>query len=241
MPLPRKEFRKQLNDALNSHLTLSHPIIAEIFKPEPNWYLLRMTALQGYQLTKHFLDYIESLFYFCPLENHKRGLLVNLYEEMTGRISNTKNHVVLMQDFLKAIGISNEERDAAVAFPETQELIDYRMNLVKNPEKYHMGAAAVMIASEGQNLETKAGNARHTLLGKVYGLETKDTLFFSVHQEEDVGHVQEGLSLVSEYCTTDQMQAEALEAVHHTCELFMGMYEGIARNYHAGREQTATV
>lgn len=231
MPSSRKQFRKELEDALHSHLTMNHPIIQEVLSSGSNWPLLRTIVLQGYQLTKNFLDYIETLFYYCPLPNHKRGLLVNLYEESTGRISNTKNHVVLMQDFIKAIGVSKHDREAALALPPTQELIDYRMVHVKNQETYHIGAAAVMIASEGQNLETQAGAARHSLLAGAYGLKESDTLFFSVHQAEDVGHVQEGLSLVSELCTTERMQTEALEAVHHTCNLFWAMYEGIAQHW----------
>jgi pyrroloquinoline-quinone synthase len=225
------EFSKALYDALHSHLTLNHPLIPALMRPEPNWQLLRALTLQGYQLTKNFLTYVEHLFFYCPFPDHKKKLLVNLFEEETGKMSRTKNHVVLMQDFIRAIGVSDEERDAAVPYPETAELIDYRMERVKNRDLYHLGAAAVMIASEGQNLESKAGEARHNLLGKVYGLPQKSLLFFSVHQAEDVGHVREGVALVTELCTTEKMQQEALEAVHHTCKLFWGMYDGVAKRH----------
>jgi len=222
------QFRKVLEKELHSHLTLDHPVVIELVKAKPNWPLIRMMSLQGYQLTKNFLKYVETLFYHCPLPIHKTRLLYNLFEEETGRISNTKNHVVLMQDFIRAIGISDEERDAAVAYPETQALIDYRMNAVCDPEQYHIAAAAVMIGSEGQNLETRAGEARHEILGKMYDLKEADVLFFSVHQKEDVGHVREGLALVSEISTTEKMQEEALYAVKHTCELFWNMYSGVS-------------
>lgn len=193
--------------------------------------LLRKVALQGYQLTKHFLDYVEHLFFYCPLPKFKKGLLINVYEEETGRLSQTDNHVYLMQDFIRALGISDEERDNALPLPATQELIDYRLRAVRDRSQYHIGASAVMIASEGQNLEVKAGEARHELLGKAYGLKEKDLLFFSVHQVEDVGHVEQGLNLVSELCTTAQMQQEALQAVDHTCRLFFGMYDNMYREY----------
>jgi pyrroloquinoline-quinone synthase len=88
-----------------------------------------------------------------------------------------------------------------------------------------------MIASEGQNLETVAGDARHVLLGRAYGLTEHDLLFFSVHQKEDVGHVNEGLDLVSKLCTTARMQEEALQAVDHTCQLFYAMYENMYQAY----------
>ncbi|MBQ1017623.1 iron-containing redox enzyme family protein [Micromonospora sp. D93] len=235
MPLARAEFRTELESVLHNKLTLSHPIFDILFDPaQPDIETLRKVALQGYQLTKHFLEYIETLFFYCPPGRNKRRLLHNMYEEETGRISGTKNHVRLMQDFLRALGIDDDVRDSAAPLPATRELIDYRMENVKDPARYHIGAAAVMIASEGQNLETRGAEARDTLFKRVYGLTDADLLFFSVHQAEDVQHVQHGLDLVADICGTDQKQAEALYAVEHTCDLFYEMYEGIFRQYKAG-------
>ncbi|MBV8467969.1 MAG: iron-containing redox enzyme family protein [Burkholderiales bacterium] len=228
MLMPRDEFRQALRDELERHLTLSHPIFPLLLDAKrPNLPLLRSVTLQGYQLTKHFLTYIEHLFFFCPQPSFKRALLINAYEEETGRLSRSDNHVVLMERFIRALGIDDATRDAARPLPATQDLIHYRMAAVKDPARYHIGAAAVMIASEGQNLETAAGQARHTLLGRVYGISEYDLAFFSVHQAEDVGHVEQGLNLVTRLCTTAVMQQEALAAVDLTCRLFYRMYDGM--------------
>ena len=236
---PRSVFKEALRTLLQSHLTLAHPIFAELLDPRrKNPELLRQVALQGYQLTRHFLGYVERLYFHCPLPAFKRALLINVYEEETGRLSGTDNHVVLMQNFLRALGITDAQRDAAVALPATQRLIDYRLAAVRDPSRYHIGAAAVMIASEGQNLETRAGEARHELLGQVYGLSEAELLFFSVHQQEDAGHVEQGLNLVAELCTTAQMQREALEAVDRTCRLFYAMYDGMHREFCGARAAT---
>ena len=229
--LSRTEFRDKLYAVLEENTSVAHPLVAELVQPRANWELLRALTLQGYQLTKNFLAYIEHLYFYCPLPKHKKALLVNLYEEETGRLSGTKNHVRLMEDFVRAIGISDDERDAAVPYPETRELIDYRMDLVMDPSRYHLGVAAVAVASEGQNLEDTAGQNRHSLLGKVYGLTEQDTLFFSVHAKEDVGHVREGIALVVDLCTDSRMQGEALDVVEHTCRLFQGMYDGVAKRH----------
>lgn len=231
--LPKDEFKEKLRSELESRITLTHPVVKKIVNGTPNWDLLRYMSLQGYQLTKNFLEYIETLYHHCPRGVHKRRLLLNMYEEETGRFSKTDNHVTLMQNFIRAIGINDDERDAAVPLPNTRALIDYRMELVRNRHTFHMGAAAVMIASEGQNLETTAGEARHDLLPRVYNLKEQDLLFFSVHQKEDVGHVQEGISLVADICNTAKMQQEALEVVRRTCDLFYGMYDGVAEVFAA--------
>jgi pyrroloquinoline-quinone synthase len=229
--MDRGAFAIRLREELDSQLTLSHPIFAELFEPQRNWPLLKMITLEGYQITRYFLQYIENLHFRCPIQKHKRRLLINMFEEETGHFSRTRNHVVLMQDFIRAQGISDEERDAYQPSLQTRELIDYRLNAVLGEKTYHIGAATVMIASEGQSLETRAGAARHKLLGKVYGLSAQDTLFFSVHQKEDVGHVREGIELVADICDNETMQHEALFAVRHTCKLFWYMYDSVAQRY----------
>lgn len=237
--MDRETFARELRSTLEAQLTLDHPIFKELFTPERNWDLLKIISLEGYQITKYFLEYVETLYYRCPLPIHKRRLLFNLFEEETGRLSRTKNHVELMQDFIRAQGITDDEREAWTPSDATRELIDYRLDNCKGEDTYHIGAAAVMIASEGQSLETRAGDARHTILARVYGLSDQDTLFFSVHQKEDVGHVAEGILLVSELCTTARMQQEALHAVRHTCRLFWNMYESAAQKYYALRGRQA--
>lgn len=237
--MDKETFGRALRSTLEEQLTLSHPIFQELFRPEPNRLLLKVISLEGYQITKYFLQYIENLYTRCPLPVHKRRLLFNLFEEETGRFSKTKNHVELMEDFIRAQGISDAEREAWEPSEATAELINYRLHHCTSTATYHIGAAAVLVASEGQSLETRAGEARHTLLGKVYGLTEADTAFFSVHQREDVGHVAEGIALLSDLCTTAQMQHEALESVRHTCKLFWNMYGSAAQRYYALRDEAA--
>jgi pyrroloquinoline quinone (PQQ) biosynthesis protein C len=230
--LDKQAFKRALRDELERNITLDTPIVGELFSGRKNWELLRLLSTQGYQLTKHFLSYVEFLFHHCPQGIHKRRLLVNLYEEETGALSRTANHVTLMQNFLRAIGVEDEEREAVLPLPATRELIERRMHYVKDPQTFHLGAAAVLIASEGQNLETKAGEARHSILGRVYGIKESDLLFFSVHQKEDVGHVREGIEVVAEACKDRRMQDDALGVVGEVCGLFRKMYDGIGTYYH---------
>jgi|SRR5579864_41074 len=229
--LGKAEFRKQMADCLDSRLTLNHPLLAELAKPIKNLPLIRKVALQGYQLTKAFTGYIGLLYYNCPLPEFRKRLAVNLYEEETGRLSKTVNHMDLMHRFIFALGITQEELDAEQPVFETTDLIQYRQGLCEDPASLHMGAAAVMIASEGQNLEKKAGKSRDQILPALYGLTPKDLEFFSVHAVEDVYHVGDGLDLVSEICTSEPMQREAMTVINETCDRFWRFYDGIQHAY----------
>ena len=73
-----------------------------------------------------------------------------------------------------------------------------------------------------------------------YGLTADDLKFFYVHAAEDVYHVKEGVDLVSLVCTTEEMQREAVQAIHDTCDRFWGFYDGIQRVYEAEYKQAAT-
>lgn len=231
--LAKRAFRDLLETTLHEELRRRrHPMWAVLFDPDrPNLALARDIATEVFQITKHFVTYIEHLYFYCPDARHKRLLLSNLYEEETGKLSRTKNHIELMRDFVRALGVSDAVIDAHAPLPTTRALVEYRMRAVKNFAKYHVGAAAVMIASEGQSLEDEAAEKRDSLFGRCYGLTAKDTLFFTVHRNEDVGHVQQGLSLVSDLCHDERSQQEALEAIRTTTRLFHEMYEGMNQRY----------
>ncbi len=82
----KEVFKLKLREELEQRITLNHPIFDKLMDGTPNRKLLNKMTLQGYQLTKNFLDYVETLFYFCPEPKHKKRLLFNLFEEETGRL-----------------------------------------------------------------------------------------------------------------------------------------------------------
>jgi len=233
-----EEFKNYLRHELESNLTLEHPIFSELSHPQ-SIELLRLMVLQGYQLTKMFARYVAMLYYNCPVskefELDRMKLAANLYEEETGKLSKTAGHLQLMQRFAFSIGLTEKELESTTPVPETQELINYRLELVSNPQTFHMGAAAIMIASEGQNLEKKNGKDRHQLLPDGLKLSDHDLAFFTVHAAEDVHHVRDGIEIVAKLCQNRKMQEEAVQAIHQTCARFWRFYDGIQRVYKLDR------
>ncbi|HKT49018.1 MAG TPA: iron-containing redox enzyme family protein [Candidatus Angelobacter sp.] len=231
--LSQQEFRKKLEDTLHSRLTLDHPVLREMALPKKNLPLVSKMALQAFHLTRAFTGYIGVLYYHCPIQKYRTALAVNLYEEETGALSKTANHMELMERFILALGLTREQIDNEIPLPTTIDLVEYRKQLCENRDTLHMGAAAVMIASEGQSLEQKAGKTKDQLIPEMYGLKPEDLAFFAVHAVEDVYHVGDGLDLVSELCTTEKMQQEAIEAVEGTCDRFWRFFDGIQQAYEA--------
>lgn len=228
--LSKEKFKEELERNLHERLRQDHPITTALFeKRDPR--LLREMVLQGYQLTKVFAIYVGGLYYRCPLAQHRKKFAYNIFEEETGSLSKTDGHLELLNRFTSALGISREELDSVNVNPETQELIDYRFRLIEDPATFHKAASAVMIASEGQNLEERAGSMRREMIAKGFGITIDDMIFFKVHAEEDVYHVQDGLNCVVDVCTTEKMQEEAIETIHETCDKFWSHYDGILRSY----------
>jgi pyrroloquinoline quinone (PQQ) biosynthesis protein C len=229
--LPENEFRDQLESELHSRLTREHEIVQVLEAAPAKPDLLRMFALQGYQLTKNFARYVGACYHHCPIEKYRIKLAINLYEEETGKLSKSDNHLRLMQKFLRSLGITDEEMESTVPLPATQDLIDYRWDLFRHAADFHKGAAAILVASEGQNLEQKAGKATKNLLPEIYHLTADDLQFFIIHATEDVYHVQDGLEIVAGVCTTEAMQREALSTIHETCDRFDRYYDGVLATY----------
>jgi pyrroloquinoline-quinone synthase len=139
----------------------------------------------------------------------------------------------LLNKFTRAIGLTPDELDSVTTNPETQELIDFRFRLIDDPNTFHKAVAAVMIASEGQNLEERVGDSRRDLVAKGFGLNLDDLVFFKVHAEEDVYHVQDGLNCCVDVCHTEEMQREAIQTIHDTCDRFDRHYDAIFKQYKA--------
>jgi pyrroloquinoline-quinone synthase len=135
--------------------------------------------------------------------------------------------------------VSQEELDKVKINPETQELIDFRFRLIEDPKQFHRACASVMIASEGQNLEDRVGSMRREKIAEEFDLDIEDMIFFKVHAQEDVYHVRDGLNCTADYCTTEQMQKEAIQAIHDTCDRFDRHYDGILREYRKLTESVA--
>jgi pyrroloquinoline-quinone synthase len=226
----KEQFAKQLSDELHSRISTDHPVITELFTTG-NRELLREMVRQGYQLTRHFAIYVGGIYYRCPVAKHRKRFAFNLFEEETGRISKTNGHLELLNRFTNAIGLSQEDLDTVTVNPETQELIDYRYRLIEDKDNFHKAVAAIMIAGEGQNLEERVGASRRELVSKGFGIELDELIFFKVHAEEDVYHVQDCIDCAVDVCDTEKKQKEAIEVIHETCDRFHAHYDGIYREF----------
>jgi pyrroloquinoline-quinone synthase len=127
----KQEFRKQLEECLHSRLTLDHPVLQEMAKPIKNLPLISKMSLQAFHLTRAFTGYIGILYYHCPLAESRRDLAVNLYEEETGKLSKTQNHMALMERFILALGLTKEQLEEEKPLPTTLDLIEYRKSSAK--------------------------------------------------------------------------------------------------------------
>lgn len=233
-----EKFKKELQKKIDKFITIRHPLFRELATSK-NKELLKTASLEGYHLVKIFPKYIAALLHNCPLDEFRPMLATNLYEEETGGISKTSSHLVLMKNFLKSLDISDKQIDQASPLATTKDLIDYRWNLVINPQTFHLGAAAITIASEGQNLEKRDGKFKHEILQGVYGLNENDTKFFSMHIEEDKEHVDEGIQIVAASCKDLKMQQDALRVIDETRDKFWNFYSGVYEYYQAKVKKSA--
>lgn len=229
-------FEDEIYKKICTFNTIQHPVFNELAR-YPNIELLQLVSLEGYHLVKVFPKYIAALLHNCPYDEFRPILAANLYEEETGGISKTSRHLDLMQTFLKSVGIDEEKIHQSSPLSSTKDLIDYRWNLVINSQTFHLGAAAITIASEGQNLQKKDGKFKHEILQEVYGLKSDDVKFFAMHVHEDQEHVDEGIQIVISSCKNQKMQEDVLRVIDETQERFWSFYSGVYEVYKKSKER----
>lgn len=233
-----ENFKEELQKKINEFITIRHPLFEELATSK-NRELLKTVSLEGYHLVKIFPKYIAALLHNCPFDEFRPMLATNLYEEETGGISKTAPHLALMKNFLQSLDISEKQIDQSSPLATTRDLIAYRWNLAINPQTFHLGAAAITIASEGQNLEKRDGKFKHEILQEIYGLKEDDTKFFSMHIEEDKEHVDEGIQMVAASCKDLQMQQDALRVIDETRDKFWNFYSGVYEYYQSKVKKSA--
>src|SRR6267378_276428 len=131
--LNKTEFKARLEATLHKRLTLDHPVLQEMSKPKKNLPLVSKMSLQAFHLTRAFTGYIGILYYHCPIQKSRTALAVNLYEEETGALSKTANHMELMKRFILALGLTEEQIENEIPLSSTIDLVEYRKKLCENP------------------------------------------------------------------------------------------------------------
>ncbi len=122
----------------------------------------------------------------CPDPDLAREFAENIYEEMTGRLSGSKNHAELCRDFLRALDFTDEQIAAIRPIPRFRPVFDLDV-----PKKYDPEDWWIKVCLDGLLFEGAFGDASQLIydaLVERYGFTPEQARFFDVHAEADKEH-----------------------------------------------------
>ncbi|MFG1804816.1 TenA family transcriptional regulator [Micromonospora carbonacea] len=160
-----------------------------------------------------------------------RVLLVeNIYEEETGRLSNSGRHLETFADFGAAVGVTVEALANPPMAPETAAVIAHNVRVCNGEAHFTEGVASVLLLMEGQPpIVSDSGHSMLSVMRDVYGLPERGYEFFVHHASADQGddavseledeHAAAARNLLRRYCDTPQLQENAISALATALEL----------------------
>lgn len=161
----------------------------------------------------------------------RRLLVENVYEEETGALSESDRHIKTFYDFGRSVGLTDEQMADPPLAAETAALVAHNTR-VCNSDAVHFtaGAAAVVLLMEGQPpIVDDQGGSMLAVMRDVYRLPEAGYEFFVHHASADAGadavsdledeHAQAVRDVLDRYCTSDLLQAQAMDALDRSLDL----------------------
>jgi pyrroloquinoline-quinone synthase len=168
-------------------------------------------------------------------------LVKNVYEEETGAITGTNRHLDAFCRFGEAVGLSAEVMSNPVILPETRAVMSHNLRACNSSVHFTAGVASVLLLMEGQPpIVSKEGRSMEAVMRDVYCLPPRGFQFFSLHSSlaKEVGsgseledqHAEVARELLRRYCTTEELQQQAISFLEEAIELrhrhFDAIYDG---------------
>ncbi len=226
MALSPTEFADELMGEIRARRSFGgHPLWKRIEEGRASPGVLRRFAEQFFLQVFEFPRAVSALHSRCTDLGERLKLAESLYEEETGRLSNTKPHPELFLDFASALQLDRERVPETSPLPSTAALIhwfEYSTKILSFVE----GVAAINLAAEGQVVGAFGPFARS--LQRHYGLSQSAVAFWDVHELADAEHSDVGDHIVFRHAASDETQAGVRRAVATSLGMWWQFFDGIA-------------
>ena len=216
-------FLDQLEQQIASRHLLTHPFYLAWTRGELRKETLADYAQQYYQHVAAFPTYLSAAHAGCDDPLVRRQILANLIDEEAGE----PNHPALWRQFAESLGVSPNELENAVSWPETRALIDTFHRVCRSGDT---GAAlAALYAYESQI--PAVSESKIDGLQKHYGFtDENEYRYFTVHIEADREHAAVERALLAEQVGPANAP-EASAAAGQVLDALWELLSGVCRRH----------
>ena len=227
MALDTAAFGRELTQLIRAGRSFgAHPLWLKILDGRLQRRQLHDFAKQFFLQVVEFPRAVSALHSRCPDRGERIKLAESVYEEETGRLSNSKPHPELFLDFCMGIGLPRDDVLAAEPLPGTTALIHW-FELSTRERPFLEGVAAINLAAEGQVVGNFAPFA--AALRRHYGLDERAVAFWDVHEHADADHSDVGDHIVVRHATTDALQAGVRAALTTSLRMWWLFFDDMDR------------
>jgi pyrroloquinoline-quinone synthase len=223
------DFVTTIDCMIQDRRKMTSPLYQVILGGKATGRLLGAFALHRYPIKSFWTRNVLAIASNVGDYELRASLVENIYEEETGRLTESRRHVASFADFAACVGVTQEQLDTAPLAPETREVIRHNVRVCNGIETHFTaGVASVLLLMEGQPpIVSASGSSMMAVMRDEYGLPPEGHDFFVHHASQtkvsvsdlEEGHASVARRLLHEYCTTEDLQAAAVHEVGTALEL----------------------
>ena len=206
-------FREQLTAKRDQRHSKNHPFFQLWIQGKLT---KKQTALYCIQHHHYVAEYLNWMAYEASQIPH-RDVKSFLFENLGDEENPEDRHLDMLADYVEACGLDRKSLDQSKVLSRTEALQNWGWRLVYQ-HCWVAALAGMFIGLESQFLGIckEIVPALHRHYGWPPG--SREIRFFEEHIFADEIHGEKGFAIVEKYCTTTELQKQALEAIQDATE-----------------------
>lgn len=236
-------FIAELNAMIGARKKMTSPLYQVILAGQASQQLLRNFVIHRYPIKSFWTRNILGIAARVEDYELRASLVANIYEEETGRLTNSERHLNSFANFGKSVGVRDDELTKTPLLSETCAVIEHNLQVCNSTEHFTYGIASVLLLMEGQPpILSKKSESMLSVMRDVYGLPEWGYSYFVHHAsslatDEYVSKLEDEHATVAEellmrYCVTSEMQERAKLYLKRAIELRHTHFNAIYHNFY---------
>lgn len=236
-----KDFIKKLDDMIMARRKITNPLYQVIMDGQATKTLLQNFVIHRFPIKNFWTRNILGIAARIDDYDLRRDLVSNIYEEETGKITNSKRHLQTFIDFGKALELSEKDITNNIILQETQEVINHNISACNDTSNHFtMGVSSVLLLMEGQPpIRNQKGISMLKVMQEIYQLPPEGYEFFVHHASNVDGgvsdledeHAETAKEILIRYCNTKELQEQAVSFLERAIYLRHKHFDAIYKFY----------
>ncbi len=218
-------YIRSLEEEVIRHEAVQHPFLIRFSSEKLTPTQIQIFGLQHYQLVKIFLNYMTNLLPRIP-DKDAANLFRTVFDDEFGQHTIFRSHPALYRNFLKAVGLKDEDWGRVPLLSETATYIEGHLDLTRTAH-FLVGLGVVGPGHEF-SIPTMFGYIVKGLRNNTV-LSDAQIEYFTCHIEQDVAHAKVFNQLIARHVETEEGQTRLREGAMHSLSLRKRFWDGLNR------------